>query len=231
MKKNSFLSFVSSLVPGCGQMYQGYFKRGISVTGWFFGIALFSAMFNFGALSILLVPIWLFSFFDAYSLRNLTAQQRVLFLDDFVPPSRWVKNNVSTGKLRGKSGNLLGWGLILLGGVFLYNTLLLPILNQVFSFSPYLAEIIWRLPDFLFAAVIIGFGIWLLTRGKGTPQADAQQAEQTAEGNAFINMPPAAFVAAQPQHTIYAQPYAGYAQNVNPVPQPQNNQPGSNVAE
>ena len=37
-RKHGFLLFLCTLFPGCGQMYQGYMKRGISLTFGFFAI-------------------------------------------------------------------------------------------------------------------------------------------------------------------------------------------------
>jgi TM2 domain-containing membrane protein YozV len=39
-KKNSFLTFIFSLIPGAGQMYLGFMKRGLSLMSCFFFIIL-----------------------------------------------------------------------------------------------------------------------------------------------------------------------------------------------
>ena len=36
MKKNGILTFLFAFVPGAGQMYQGYMKRGLSLITLFF---------------------------------------------------------------------------------------------------------------------------------------------------------------------------------------------------
>ena len=67
MLKNGFLTLCFAFVPGAGQMYQGYMKRGFSVA------LLFAASVVAAALvpvCIALVPvIYMYSFFDALDLR------------------------------------------------------------------------------------------------------------------------------------------------------------------
>ena len=46
MKKNFFLSFICACVPGAGQMYQNYMKRGVSLMGAFAAVCALSWAFN-----------------------------------------------------------------------------------------------------------------------------------------------------------------------------------------
>ena len=64
------LFFSFSCIPGCGQMHQGYMKRGISQTILCCGVLAVAVFLEIGALAILLVPLWLYSFFDSYNLRR-----------------------------------------------------------------------------------------------------------------------------------------------------------------
>ena len=34
-QKKGFLLFISSLIPGAGEMYMGFFKQGISILGYY----------------------------------------------------------------------------------------------------------------------------------------------------------------------------------------------------
>ena len=47
-RKHGLLLFLCALVPGCGQMYQGYMKRGISLT---FGFSAILAVAEIGRAS------------------------------------------------------------------------------------------------------------------------------------------------------------------------------------
>ena len=68
-QKHGLLLFLTSCVPGCGEMYQGYMKRGMSILTIFCGIFALAVFLEIGALAVLMLPVWLFSFFDSYNLR------------------------------------------------------------------------------------------------------------------------------------------------------------------
>lgn len=71
--RNGFLLFISSCLSGCGQMYQGYMKRGLSLLLAFCLILFASTYFFLGALALFLPVIWLYAFFDSYALRSQLA--------------------------------------------------------------------------------------------------------------------------------------------------------------
>ena len=67
---SGLLHLIFACVPGCGQMYQGYMKRGISQT-LLTCLALFlTILLENGALAVLIVPLWLYWFFDSFNLRR-----------------------------------------------------------------------------------------------------------------------------------------------------------------
>ena len=45
-KKSSFLTFCFSFLPGAGQMYMGFMKRGISLMSSFFFLIFLAVFFN-----------------------------------------------------------------------------------------------------------------------------------------------------------------------------------------
>jgi len=72
MKKNSFLTFLFSIIPGCGLMYLGYMKKGLQVMLTFAAagfIGGFFTSYNIGWLQgfffLLLPVIWFYQMFDA----------------------------------------------------------------------------------------------------------------------------------------------------------------------
>lgn len=70
MKKNLFFTLCFSFVPGAGQMYQGYMKRGVSILILF---AAFCAIFATVAIPIFIIPLpvlYIYSFFDTFNIRN-----------------------------------------------------------------------------------------------------------------------------------------------------------------
>ena len=68
-RKHGLLFFISSCIPGCGQMHQGYMKRGMSLLMTFCGIFALAILLSAGALTVLMLPVWLYAFFDSYNLR------------------------------------------------------------------------------------------------------------------------------------------------------------------
>lgn len=74
-RKHGLLLFIASCIPGCGEMYQGYMKRGISILTVFYGLLTIAIFLEVGALAVLLLPIWMFSFFDSYNLRGQTDEE------------------------------------------------------------------------------------------------------------------------------------------------------------
>ena len=73
MKKNGILTLLFACIPGAGQMYQGYMKRGLSLLLAFCLILFASTYFFLGALALFLPVIWLYAFFDSYALRSQLA--------------------------------------------------------------------------------------------------------------------------------------------------------------
>lgn len=131
-----------SCVPGCGQMYQGYMKRGISQTTLFCGILALAVFLEIGALAVLLAPLWAYSFFDSYNLRRQRLEgageeDAYLFGMSELDSQRLAE-------LFQKRHSLVGWALVLLGLYILYNTAagaLLSVMEYVFGNS-YLVEVL-----------------------------------------------------------------------------------------
>ena len=67
MLKNGFLTFCCAFIPGAGQMYQGYMKRGLSLILTACLIGMVGSLLN--PVLLLLVVMWMYSFFDTFSLR------------------------------------------------------------------------------------------------------------------------------------------------------------------
>ena len=57
MRKNGFFTFCCACIPGCGQMYQGYMKRGVSLALGCWGVVLRAAVLSLDPLAILLPVI------------------------------------------------------------------------------------------------------------------------------------------------------------------------------
>ena len=69
MLKNGFLTFCCAFIPGAGQMYQGYMKRGLSLITMF--CVAFGAGTLLGVLYVAMPIVWMYSFFDTFNLLSL----------------------------------------------------------------------------------------------------------------------------------------------------------------
>lgn len=129
MLKNGFLTLCFAFVPGAGQMYQGYMKRGFSVA------LLFAASVVAAALvpvCIALVPvIYMYSFFDALDLRaKMKAGEHP---EDVVPFG--LDKAQPWQKLSRNSYKIVGWVFVGLGVYSMYNTVIM--------------RFVWYLRDYL----------------------------------------------------------------------------------
>lgn len=172
MKKNLLITFACALVPGCGQMYQGFMKRGLSLLFWFFAVIAVAAMLNLGILCLLLPIIWLYSFFDSFNLRNLTDDQKMALGDFFIPYSGWTEE-ISAGRWgrNANSGNTLGLVLMGLGGLAIFSFVWDAFTSFLWNIFPAMAHWVERVPALLIAVGIIFLGYRLL-RGRQAAGGD-----------------------------------------------------------
>ena len=67
--KNGFWTFCFSFIPGAGQMYQGYMKRGLTLVS-LFCLAMGLGLLTGGLLAVAMPIVWMYSFFDTFNLRS-----------------------------------------------------------------------------------------------------------------------------------------------------------------
>lgn len=168
--KNGFLTFCFSFVPGCGQMYLGYMKRGVSLLFWFFAFIGIATMLNIGVISVLAVVIWAYSFFDTFNIRNLSEYQRSGFNDEYLPNPQWVREYGFDRLLQSSNAKRwLGRGLVVLGIVILWNNVLYSVLYPLYNYMPVLYNLINRLPTIAIALAVVWLGVRMI---RGTSNAD-----------------------------------------------------------
>ncbi len=108
MKKNAFLTFIFACIPGAGQMYYGYMKRGTSLLVYFCLFIMLGAIIS--PLVVGVAVVYMFSFFDTYDLiRYLAAgepkEDSLLVLGNYgeikklVPPAQQT-DRLGSGRLR-----------------------------------------------------------------------------------------------------------------------------------
>ena len=67
MLKNGFLTLLFAFIPGAGQMYQGYMKRGLSLILMCCAIGAVAVLFS--PVALFLLVVFMYSFFDTLNLR------------------------------------------------------------------------------------------------------------------------------------------------------------------
>ena len=169
MKKNGILTFLFAFVPGAGQMYQGYMKRGLSLITLFFLCIMAGMLLEPLVLTALIV--WMYSFFDTY---NLRAQ----FIAGTAPADDYLVHfNTKDTRLTlffRDSHKLVGWGLIALGAMVAYQNIIMRVLghvmwrwgqNNAFFRAVYL--MLEQLPEVVVCVALIVCGVWLVRGPKG----------------------------------------------------------------
>lgn len=172
-QKHGLLLFIASCIPGCGQMHQGYMKRGISLLTAFCGVFFLAVFLEIGSLAVLMLPLWLYAFFDSYNLRGQIA-------DGAPEPDAYLfgLSDVDSEKisvLLRKRHSLIGWGLVLLGAYILYNSVLRrlfsSLLGNIWGLEWLYSLLVYDLPRLVVTVLIILLGIWFI---RGPKQAKSE---------------------------------------------------------
>ena len=171
-QKNGFLLFLTSCLSGCGQMYQGYMKRGVSLLLSFFLVIFVSTYFYLGTLALFLPVIWLYAFFDSYALRSQlsagTAPE-----DTFLFGLSDMDSN-RLGELLRKRHSLIGWVLVAVGVYMLYDMLMGQLSGLFFGwFGEWLYSLLrYGLPRVVITVLVILLGLWFIRGPRGKASID-----------------------------------------------------------
>ena len=185
MKKNGILTFLFAFVPGAGQMYQGYMKRGLSLITLFF-LCIMTGMLLLEPLVLTALIVWMYSFFDTF---NLRAQ----FIAGTAPADDYLVHfNTKDARLTlffRDSHKLVGWALIALGAMVAYQNIIMRVLGDVMwrwgQNSPFFRALYLmmdQLPEVVVCVALIICGAWLVRGPKGRkqkPQNDAEDEDFT----------------------------------------------------
>lgn len=165
MKKNLFLTFCFSVIPGAGQMYQEYMKRGLSILILFFTVIGISMLVGSPIFALPIPIILIYSFFDTWNIRNMSEEKRKEREDELIWNDFELKSNF---KLNKNINTIFGIILILAGIYILGNTVFLNFAYR-FGFS-WLGSIIDALlryvPTIIVAVIAMYAGFKLIMAKK-----------------------------------------------------------------
>ena len=185
-KKRGFLLFCCSMIPGAGEMYMGFFKRGISIMALFWGIAAGAAWINLGPLLFVLPVLWFYSFFWVHNMKSLSDEEFYSIADDYVLhfDDGKIKNAISGYQGRKWIAAIL----ILIGASVIWGEIsdwMISILSMLGIDAEYLWRFFNSVPQCAIAVLMILLGIRLI-KGK-KQQLDAIEEKETADESKVVD--------------------------------------------
>lgn len=157
MKKNGFFTFCFSFIPGAGQMYQNYMKRGLSIMCLAGVLLIFATMLETVIFVVPLLVVMAYSFFDTYNIRGLIGTEQQV-------EDEYILKGIDFDKI--KQNRLLGIGIILIGIYLLLNNVLYGIaidthirwlINSIRAIRTYF-------PSIIVSLITIGIGTKMITK-------------------------------------------------------------------
>lgn len=158
-KRNGFLTFCFACLPGAGQMFLGFMKRGISLMAAFFGTIALAGSLRLDILLFAVPIIWFYAFFDTMNKNSLTVEELNELPDCFL----WIEDEDLHLFSRQKSRTVIAVALIVIG-VYSLLQMIWNLLGDVFGRLPYWVYegIFYDIPRILFSLIIIIVGIYLI---------------------------------------------------------------------
>lgn len=172
-RKKGLLLFLTSCAPGCGQMYQGYMNRGLSMMLLFYGTIAAMALLQFEALLFLLFPIWLYAYFDSYNLRA-RSDSGAPMEDTFL----FGLGETDSGKVQQllrKRHSLIGWLLVAVGIYMLYDRVVSHVAHFLWDYDHlrWIYDLLaYDIPRVVVSLVVIWLGLWFIRGPKAAPAAE-----------------------------------------------------------
>lgn len=163
-KKRGFWTFCFSLIPGAGEMYLGFMKRGVSMMCLFLGWFAFCGVTGFSIGMCLLPVMWFYSFFQVHNLVSLPDEEfyqqeddyLFLHMDKIVGVDKWERGKVK----------FIAAALIFIGGYTIVNTVWRSFWNALPDWLYNELYVIRDgVPRIVISLILIAFGVYLI-RGK-----------------------------------------------------------------
>ncbi|MBD5453219.1 MAG: hypothetical protein HDR30_02690 [Lachnospiraceae bacterium] len=182
-KKNRFLLFCLSFLPGAGEMYLGFMKMGLSLLSLFALIIIITFYSNIGIMGIVSFVICVYGFFHANNLGALSDEEFYQIEDEYLFGLGEKDMNSLKDFFMGKYRKVFAVILILFGVSMLWQTFCRFLRHMVGSdyynkyISGFMSTISTDVPRMIIAFLIIWFGFNLI-RGK---KEELDRLEKTEE--------------------------------------------------
>lgn len=187
-KRHGFLLFLTSCLCGCGQMYQGYMKRGLSLLLAIFALFAAAGFLMLGPLAFFTPVVWLYAFFDSYNLRRQIAQGTAPE-DAYLFGLSDMDSQQMTALLK-KRHSVIGWVLVIVGAYLLYDTVVRRLGGILWDWLYYF--LCYDLPRVIMTVLVIALGVWFIRgpRAKAAPADDIPPFTPPVSGEAECAAPP-----------------------------------------
>lgn len=167
-KKNRFLLFCFSLLPGAGEMYLGFMKTGVSLLSIFAVGVMLTGYTGIGIMAFLPFVIWIYGFFHANNLGALSDEEFYRVEDGYLFGLSEVELGSVKDSIAGKYRKALAIILIILGASMLWQAfcrMLRRFVGNDFYYayiSRFTGIVNDDLPKIVIALVIIWLGVKLI---------------------------------------------------------------------
>lgn len=136
-KKNGFLTFMFSMLPGAGHMYLGLLKQGVQLMILFFLSIFLADWLRLNILVVFAPVIWFYSFFDAMNKLALDElpNDELFFSSWFSTEGSWIRNKAK----------FIGYTLIILGIILLFERIMVPELEKLIN---------WKIREYIQTGIV-----------------------------------------------------------------------------
>lgn len=172
-KRNKFLTFCFSCMPGAGQMFLGFFKEGVSLMTMFLGIIVISSWLYLECFAVAAIIVWFYAFFDAMNKNSLPDEEFAELEDNYI----WGDNLDCLPKLpKGKGRKILAIILIFFGIYMLFNSIVSALAGMGIYISYEVNQFLLRyMPQFIVAFAIIAVGLKMIAGKKQEIEFDEDE--------------------------------------------------------
>lgn len=177
-QRGKFLTFIFSLVPGAGQMWLGFTKRGVSLMVAFILPIIADSFINIFIFSTISIVIWFVSFFDTLNLNRMEPAFFSTVKDDYITTQPQLVSFFE----RANFGKIAGFALIFIGVAAIWQVISFDLYHWLWAYDENVYQIIVpivnAIPRVVIAILVIILGFRLVANKK---KEDLQQDVTTTQ--------------------------------------------------